>query len=83
MWVLTSLPPPGKPRPAGRDQDGLEKRQSSLSGAYAREGSPRQGGREGFTKSSWGHDAMMGIMWRKHVKNVRYDTWFEIKGKVY
>jgi hypothetical protein len=62
MWVLTSLLPPGKPRPAG---------------------SPRQGGREGFTKSSWGHDAMMGIMWRKHVKNVRYDTWFEIKGKVY
>ncbi len=36
-----------------------------------------------LTKISWRYETIMGTMWRKHVKNVRCDTWFEIWGKVY
>jgi hypothetical protein len=36
-----------------------------------------------FTRTSCGNDEIVEKMWRKHVKNVRFDTWFEIWGKVY
>jgi hypothetical protein len=36
-----------------------------------------------LTKTSWSNDAIVGRMWRKHVKNVRCDTSFEIQSKVY
>ncbi|KPK16917.1 MAG: hypothetical protein AMK69_25980 [Nitrospira bacterium SG8_3] len=71
MWVLTGLLPASPVRKGG------------VKGSYTKmaiflTGKLRPGGRGGFTKTSCSNDIIVGRMWRKHVKNVRRDTWFEI-----